>query len=145
MLLSAILCFIDQRVASLLYHHFKGKLKIHKRFFAKFFCTTIVVIFQIIFDKDCSVAKKPQSPIDQTELNEIKSTQHNNSTSQPLPSFNLGLRQHSTPKFPKPKTSNLSNTNRPTSNIHVDTNEIQIHQEQTDSVTDFFTARETAL
>jgi hypothetical protein len=139
MLLSAILCFIDQRLASLLYHHFKDNLSIHKRFFAKFFCTTIVVIFQIIFDKDCSVAKKPQSPIDQTELNEIKSTQPNNSTSHPLPSFNLGTRQYSTPKFPKPKNSNLCNTTR------VDTCELQIHQENSDSGTDFVTARETTL
>ena len=49
MLITAVLCFIDQRIASLLYHNFKDKLHIHKRCFAKLFCTTIKIIEFIFF------------------------------------------------------------------------------------------------
>ena len=140
MLITAVLCFIDQRIASLLYHNFKDKLHIHKRCFAKFFCTTIVVICQILFDRDCSLKNKSQIVVDHTEMTQIK-------TSQPQsPSFNLRTNQKSTPKKSfalKPTAKTFLPTPAPrkfqTAN-NTDTIEIEIHQED-DTDGTYYTAR----
>jgi hypothetical protein len=143
MLLSAILCFIDQRLASFLYHRFNDKLQIHKRCFSKFFFTTIIVVCQIIFDKQFSFSKKSNSTFNQTEMTNIESTHPTVNQ----PSFNLQSAQYSTPKCPTYKNSRLSNISRPKSNIKFDTSEIEIHCEDDSSVNNqsFYTARETSI
>jgi hypothetical protein len=146
MLLSALLCFIDQRLASFLYHHFRDNLQIHKRCIGNFFFTTIIVVIQIIFDKNFSFTKKSQTSFNQTEMTNIESKFSSNT--EPLPSFNLHSAQISTPKFPVQKKVN--NNTRPTPNIRFDTSEIEIHRE--DDITtpvsnkqSFYTARETSI
>lgn len=149
MLLSAILCFIDQRLASFLYHRFKDTLQIHKRCFGKFFFTTIIVACQIIFDKKFFFTTKSHTSFDQTEMTTIESARP--SFTQPMPSFNLQSGQFSTPKNPSHKNSILNNTStRPKPNIKFDTSEIEIHCED-DNITSvsngqsFHTAIETSL
>ena len=58
-LMTAILCFIDQRIASLLYFHYSKSLSLYKCCMAKFGCTTIIVILQIIFNRHCFLRKQP--------------------------------------------------------------------------------------
>jgi hypothetical protein len=144
MFIAAVLCFIDQRIASILYHNFKDKLSIHKRWFAKLFCTTLVVLCQILFDKDCSFNKKSQVVVDQTELTQIKTTQPQS------PSFNLRANQKSTPKktfahTPTAKTFSPTPTPRKFQTNSFNTNnteaiEIEIHQNnETDNT--YYTAQ----
>jgi hypothetical protein len=135
MLVTAVLCFIDQRIASFLYRHFKDKLHIHKRFFSKFFCTTFVVMCQILFDKDCSLINKSQSVVDQTELTNIESTQPQS------PSFNLRTYQKSTPNrtflpTPAPRTFK-------TTQSHPNTTDIVVHHDDTENT--FYTAHNSQL
>jgi hypothetical protein len=130
MLVTAVLCFIDQRIASLLYHHFKDKLHIHKRCIAKLFCTTFVVVCQILFDRDCSLRNKSQFIVDQTELTQIKSTQPQS------PSFNLRTHQKSTPNrtfspTPMPRTFK-------TNQSQANTTDIEVYQDDTENT--FYTA-----
>jgi hypothetical protein len=155
MLITAVLCFIDQRIASLLYHNFKDKLHIHKRCIAKFFCTTIVVICQILFDRDCALKNKSQI-VDQTELTQIETTQPKS------PSFNLHMNQKSTPKTtfaltptnetflrtptaktykptPTPRKFRTNNNNPD----NTDTIEIEIHQNDTDNT--YYTAQNSQM
>jgi hypothetical protein len=138
MLISAILCFIDQRLASFLYHRFCHTLQIHKRCFSKIFCTTLIVVCQIISDKKFSFAKKSQPAHDQTEMTCIENTSP--SITRTIPSFNLHSNQFSTPSRP---TSNISNF-KPKQNIRFDTSEIEIHAEDitNDTENSYHTARE---
>jgi hypothetical protein len=132
MLITAILCFIDQRIASLLYRHFQHKLHIHKRWFAKLFCTTFIVICQILFDKDCSIKNNSQV-VEQTELTQIKSIQPQS------PSFNLRTNQKSTPNktfSPTPMPRTFRNSQSDTHAI-----EIEVHQQGDTTDDTFYTAR----
>lgn len=155
MLITAIICFIDQRVASLLYNHFRDRLQIHKRFFSKLFCTTVIVIFQIIFDRDCSF-RKSRLTEQSTELTHIESNLP--------PSFNLQSSQQSTPNRqtpnrPTPKADRTITTIAPTTTSRIiapkpyprtlsfapSEHTIEIHQNDNDSeiLQHYYTATES--
>ena len=68
-LMTAIFCFIDQRIASLLYFHYSRNLSLYKCCLAKFGCTTIIVIFQILFNRQCFLRKQP---IVRSNVNDIE-------------------------------------------------------------------------
>ena len=67
--MTAIFCFIDQRIASLLYFHYSRNLSLYKCCLAKFGCTTIIVIFQILFNRQCFLRKQP---IVRSNVNDIE-------------------------------------------------------------------------
>ena len=58
-MITAIYCFIDQRIAALLYNHYSRDLSLYKCCLAKFGFTTIIVILQILFDRQCTLRKLP--------------------------------------------------------------------------------------
>lgn len=127
-LLTAIVCFIDQRIASLLYHQFSHKLHIHKRCCGKFFFTTIIVLVQILFDKDCSLKKPLES---KSVKNKISQTDNAQFDSLPFtdktPSFNICSNKKSTPKpHLKKKRSTFS--------IPIETNNTQTQTRRKDNV-----------
>jgi hypothetical protein len=143
MLIAAILCFIDQRLASFLYNQYRDQLQIHKRWFGKFFFTTLIVLCQILFDKNCTLAKKNHSniQIEKIELsapqpvNHTELTTFNQSTTQ-TPSFNLRSSQKSTPNRPNAqKKLNFAPT--PSKRTFVPTLEathtVEIHKENSHS------------
>ena len=67
-LMTAIFCFVDQRIASLLYFHYSRNLSLYKCCLAKFGCTTIIVIFQILFNRQCFLRKQPIERTNDIEL-----------------------------------------------------------------------------
>ena len=69
-LMTAIFCFIDQRIASLLYFHYSRNLSLYKCCLAKFGCTTIIVIFQILFNRQCFLRKQPI--VRSSDMNDIE-------------------------------------------------------------------------
>jgi hypothetical protein len=118
-----------------LYNRFRDRLHIKKRFFAKLGCTTIIVLLQIMFDKDFSFSKT-KTPQDQTDLSNIES----HTTLRP--SFNLHTIQKSTPMRPTPAPRMFAPTpNRQT------TAEIEIELQQTgDHVSaDYVTATQSSV
>ena len=110
--MTALYCFIDQRIASLLYFHYSKDLSLYKCCLAKFGCTTIIVILQILFDRRCLLRKQPlerRSTNYDIELSYPRPdvSQNSSTTTQPLqpssslnnqtPSFNLRSNMKSTP------------------------------------------------
>ncbi len=118
-----------------MYNRFRGELHINKRFFAKLGCTTIIVILQILLDKDCSFSKSVRNQ-DQTDLTNIKS----NSTTLP-PSFNLHTGHKSTPIRPKPAPRLFAPTpNRQASTSETAQIEIELQQTDDHASADYVTA-----
>ena len=112
--MTALYCFIDQRIASLLYSHYSKDLSLYKCCLAKFGCTTIIVILQILFDRRCLLRKQPlerRSPNDihdielsyprpdvsQSSITTTQPLQHSSSINNQTPSFNLRSNTKSTP------------------------------------------------
>jgi hypothetical protein len=148
--MTAIICFIDQRLASFLYNQYRDQLHIHKRWFAKIFFTTIIVLCQIIFDKNCNLSKKKHSnglndntelSAPQTELTTFELSS-NHSTNQ-TPSFNLRSNKKSTPNRPiVPTKQNFAPTpaKRTFAPILESTHTVEIHKESNESDTEYQTA-----
>ena len=102
--MTALFCFIDQRIASLLYSHYRKELSLYKCCLSKFGFTTIIVLFQILFDRRCTL-RKPQ----ERNLNDIELSYPTNDTNQQsrvqlqpsnfnqTPSFNIRSAMKSTP------------------------------------------------
>ena len=104
--MTAIFCFIDQRIASLLYSHYRRELSLYKCCLSKFGFTTIIVLFQILFDRRCALRKPQESNLNDIELscptkenNQTRSTRFELQPSNfnQTPSFNIRSAMKSTP------------------------------------------------
>ena len=104
--MTAIFCFIDQRIASLLYSHYRRELSLYKCCLSKFGFTTIIVLFQILFDRRCALRKPQESNLNDIELscptkenNQTRSTRFELQPSNfnQTPSFNSRSAMKSTP------------------------------------------------
>jgi hypothetical protein len=146
MLMTVIICFIDQRFASFLYNQYRDQLQIHKRWFGKICFTTLIVLCQIIFDKNCTISKKNHFNT-QTDKKEL-SAHHTELTTFELPSnpstsltpsFNLRSNKKSTPNRPIEPT-NRTFAPTPSKRIFApsleSTHTVEIHKEHDDSDTD---------
>ena len=94
--MTALYCFIDQRIASILYSHYSKNLSLYKCCLAKFGCTTVIVILQIIFNRQCFLRKQPLERMSDIEMSypqesnptvvQPSSSQTSNTTPTPQPS-----------------------------------------------------------
>jgi len=138
--MTALFCFIDQRIASLLYSHYRKELSLYKCCLSKFGFTTIIVLFQILFDRRCTL-RKPQ----ERNLNDIELSYPTNDTNQQsrvqlqpsnfnqtpasfthTPSFNIKSAMKSSPRNSADNSTKSNDRNFTTTRIDFDAIESSI-------------------
>ena len=137
--MTALFCFIDQRIASLLYTHYRKELSLYKCCLSKFGFTTIIVLFQILFDRRCTLRKPQESNLNDIELsfptnetNQTSSTrvQPQSSGSRPdfthTPSFIIKSAMKSTPRNSADNSTKSNDRNFTTTRIDFDAIESSI-------------------
>ena len=124
--MTVLYCFIDQRLASLLYYHYSENLSLYKCCVAKLGCTTIIVLLQIVFDRRCSLRKPHESRTLSIEPPSNKTSFYSNPPStrtQPFPNADLEMtnRNHTFTEQPNSlllsQQTNMLNSETPSFNL----------------------------